>query len=172
MTDYVPDISVDDVIDALVTYLRPFVLDAEIVRGQVNRVAQPLPPCVVLTELLQVNLSRPRIDNSSDIDVLATTITGPTRIDIQIDFYGDDAGNFCKAFESAWGCAYGFVDFPANIKPLYATDGMQMPMVTGEQQYQSRWTVTASLQYNPAVTLPQQSAIDADVIIDYPVDLT
>ena len=32
------------------------------------------------------------------------------------------------------------------------------PLVTGEEQYDERWILTASLQYNPIVTIPQQSA--------------
>jgi hypothetical protein len=41
---------------------------------------------------------------------------------------------------------------------LYCSDGHQMPLTTGEQQYETRWTLTASLQYNPTVSIPQQSA--------------
>jgi hypothetical protein len=38
-----------------------------------------------------------------------------------------------------------------------------MPYKTGEEQYNRRWTVLASLQYNPVTTLPQQFADAADV---------
>ena len=45
---------------------------------------------------------------------------------------------------------------------FYCSDGMQSPLVTGEQQWEGRWTLTASLQYNPVVTVPQDFA---DVLI-------
>jgi len=31
-------------------------------------------------------------------------------------------------------------------------------LVTGEEQYERRWALTMSLQYNPIVIVPQQSA--------------
>ena len=85
-------------------------------------------------------------------------ISGSKQIDIQIDFYGPLSGEWCSTAASAMGSEWGYNAFPANIRPLYTTKGLQSPLTTGEQQYESRWTLTASLQYNPVVTVPQQSA--------------
>lgn len=163
---YTADITVDQVIDALANFLTPFVPGAEVVRAQVNRVAMPANPCVVLTELLQTDLSVPHTEYQPPVDpapALGTaTIYGPSRIDIQIDFYGAQAGEFCKTVKTAFRSQWGFNHFPANIRPLYTSDGIQSPLTTGEQQYESRWTLTASLQYNPIVTVPQDFA---DVLI-------
>ena len=153
-------ITVDQVIDALADFLAPFVPAAQIVRAQVNRVAMPPNPCVVLTEMLQVDLSVPATDSQPDDGT--ATVAGPTRIDVQIDFYGAQASEFCKTVKTAFRSHWGFAHFPANIKPLYTSDGIQAPLVTGEQQYESRWTLTASLQYNPIVTVPQDFA---DVLV-------
>ena len=157
---YTSSITVDQVIDALADFLTPFVPDAEVVRAQVNRVAMPSNPCVILTEMLQVDLSVPATDYQPDDGT--ATVAGPTRIDVQIDFYGAQAGEFCKTVKTAFRSHWGFAHFPANIKPLYTSDGIQAPLVTGEQQYESRWTLTASLQYNPIVTVPQDFA---DVLV-------
>ena len=157
---YTSSITVDQVIDALADFLAPFVPDAQIVRAQVNRVAMPSNPGVVLTEMLQVDLSVPATDYQPDDGT--ATVAGPTRIDVQIDFYGAQAGEFCKTVKTAFRSHWGFAHFPANIKPLYTSDGIQAPLVTGEQQYESRWTLTASLQYNPIVTVPQDFA---DVLV-------
>ena len=154
--NYVSSITVDQVIDALAAFLAPFVPGAQVVRAQVNRVAMPSNPGVVLTEMLQVDLSVPATEYQP-VDGTAT-IEGSTRIDIQIDFYGAQAGEFCKTVKTAFRSHWGFSHFPANIKPLYTSDGIQAPLVTGEQQYESRWTLTASLQYNPIVTVPQDFA--------------
>jgi hypothetical protein len=167
---YTASISVDQVIDALAAFLAPFVPGGQIVRAQVNRVALPSNPCCVLTELLQVDLSVPATEYQP-LDNTAT-IYGPSRIDIQIDFYGAQAGEFCKTAKTAFRSHWGFAHFPANIKPLYTSDGVQSPLTTGEQQYESRWTLTASMQYNPTVTVPQEFADEAVPNQLVPVDVT
>lgn len=153
---YTASITVDQVIDALAAFLAPIIPGGQVVRAQVNRVALPANPCAVLTELLQVDLSVPATEYQP-LDNTAT-IYGPSRIDIQIDFYGAQAGEFCKTAKTAFRSHWGFAHFPANIKPLYTSDGVQSPLTTGEQQYESRWTLTASMQYNPTVTVPQEFA--------------
>ena len=131
----------------------------DIVRAQVNRVAMPSNPCAVLTELFEVDLSVPWMDYQPNGGT--ATIQGSTRIDVQIDFYGTQAAEFCKVVKSAFRSGWGFDNFPSNIKPLYTSDGVQSPLVTGEHQYESRWTLTVSMQYNPVATVPQQSATTA-----------
>lgn len=165
---YLSSIPVDAVIKALGAFLQPFVPGGQIVRAQANRVAMPPSPCVVLTELLQVDLSTPVVGNdpaNAQID-----ITSPTRIDIQIDFYGTLAGDYCKAVKGVWRTFYATSKFPANIQPLYCSDGRQMPLITAEQQYESRWTLTASLQYNPTVIVPQDyaTALAVNILEDLP----
>ena len=153
---YTSSITVDNVIDALADFLQPFVDGADIVRAQVNRVPMPSLPCVVLTELFHVDLRVP----SQDYDVLndEVDLSASNRIDIQVDFYGDSAGDYCRSVETAFRTMWGFDTFPAGIKPLYTSDGIQSPLISGEQQYVSRWTLTVSMQYNPIVSVPQQFA--------------
>jgi hypothetical protein len=155
-TPYLPSITIDAVIDALGAFLQPFCPGATIIRAQVNRVAPPPDPYVLLTEILQVDLETPiDVDNGANSQ---TDITAPKRIDIQVDFYGPSSGDQCTAVKSIYRSAYAPAQFPDGIKPLYCSDGHQTPLITGEQQWASRWTITASLQYNPTVSIPQQSA--------------
>ena len=58
---------------------------------------------------------------------------------------------------------YAADNMPANIQPLYADNPMQMPLIDGEDQYEERWKLTASLQYNPVTTIGQQSALAVDI---------
>jgi len=153
--NYLSSITIDNVMDALTAFLTPFV-PGQIVRAQVNQVALPPSPCVVLTELLEVDLNKPHSDGC--IGDGTAIIYAHSRIDVQIDFYGPSAGEYCKAVKSAFRTDWGVSQFPANIVPLYTDDGRQMPLITGEEQYEWRWTLTASMQYNPTVTVPQQSA--------------
>ena len=169
MANYTSSITVDQVIDALAAFRAPFMPGAQIVRAQVNRVALPSNPCAVLTELLEVDLSVPATDYQPTDNT--ATIYGPSRIDVQIDFYGAQASEFCKTVKTAFRSHWGFAHFPANIKPLYTSDGVQSPLVTGEQQYESRWTLTASMQYNPTVTVPQEFADEAYPTLVIPADV-
>lgn len=153
---YSVSITVDNVIDALADFLQLFVGSAEIVRTQANRVPMPKGPCVVLTELLQVDLETPWITDDPLANQAAAT--GPKRIDIQIDFCGPSAGDWCAAVKGVYRTHYATSMFSDGVKPLYCSDGLQSPLVTGEQQWESRWTLTASLQYNPSVTVPQEYA--------------
>jgi hypothetical protein len=153
---YISSIAIDSVIDALKAFLQPFVGSNPIVRAQVNRVPPPLSGFVVLTELLEVDLETPsvRLDAANN----QLIITGPTQINIQIDFYGPSAGDQCKAVKTVFRSTYSPAQFPDGIKPLYCSDGLQSPLITGEEQWESRFTLTAYLQYNPTVAIPQQSA--------------
>ena len=153
---YTASIAVDDVIDALADFLTPFLTGWEIVRAQVNRVPLPKGPSVVLTELTTVDLSVPTV--AYDPANSAAAVRGPKRIDIQMDFYGEGSSERATTVQTMLRNEWAFEHFPPTVKPLYASDALQAPMVTGEQQWASRWTLTASLQYNPIVTVAQQFA--------------
>lgn len=155
---YQISIAIDAVVDAVGDFIQPFVGTAEIIRAQVNRVAPPPNAYVELTELRSTDLETPIDDNEG-------TITGPKQIDVQIDFYGPNSGDWCNAVKTVFRSSYAPAQFPDGIKPLFASDGIQGPLITGEQQYESRWTLTASLQYNPSVYIPVQSATELAVNI-------
>ena len=168
-TPYIPSIVIDSVIDALGTFLQPFAAGAQIIQGQGNRTPMPAAPCIVLTPLLQVDLETP-IGNYDGVN-FQVDIIGPARIDIQIDFYGPSAGDQCKAVKGVYRSSYSTSQFPDGIKPLYCSDGLQAPFITAEQQYESHWILTASLQYNPVVAVPLQSAdtlaVHEIIVADY-----
>lgn len=166
---YTSSISVDQVIDALIVVLQPFMQGGQIVRGQVNRVALPPAPCAVLTELRQVDLSVPAFEYQPLVNT--ATIDGPKRIDVQIDFYGEISSELCNVAKMTLRSAYGFEKFPSNIKPLYTDDGIQGPLISGEQQYVGRWTLTVFMQYNPIVTVPQDFSDSGSVNELIPADI-
>ena len=153
---YSVDITVDNVIDSLANFLLPFCGGSQIVRSQVNRVPMPGVPCVILTEVLQTPLETSIINNDPSSDI--SKIKGPTRIDIQVDFYGPSAGDHSSAIKTVLKSGYAFGKFSDGIKPLYCSDAIQSPLVTGEHQWLSRWTITVSLQYNPEVSVTQDFA--------------
>lgn len=150
-------IVVDQVIDALKSYIQPFVESAEIIRGQVNRTPYPKGDFrgnfVLLTEIFHYEIETPTlIYNEFDKFV---HVYNPIKIGIQADFYGDKSGDYINAFFSAFRSIYCYDQFPTGIKPLYCTDMIETGFQTGEMQYMRRWTTTVYIQYNPEVILPQ-----------------
>lgn len=166
---YVPTILVDAVIESLMAFLQPFLgLDSDsnpiqIIRGQSNRVPPPPNTYVVVTELFQDDIETPTFTNNGDTE--QAQIRTPTRMDIQVDFYGNGAGDWCKAVKAVYRSPYAPDQFPSGIAPLYCDQGHQIPLVTGEEQYQFHWALTCSLQYNPDVFVPQQSATQLETSI-------
>ena len=164
-TLYIPSILVDDVISALIAFLQPFVgnvstpnVPTPIVRGQQNLVNPPQPAFVKVTEINRRNLDVPVFCNSKDADVQQASLTNSKQIDVQIDFYGSNAGDWSAAIENVFRSPYAPDQFPAGMAPLYCSDAHQAPLITGEEQYEFRWVITASLEYNPVVIISQQSA--------------
>ena len=167
--------TVDQVIVALATFLQPLMpVGTQIVRAQANRVPQPEPPCIVLTEINRVSLSTTRVQDAET----SGTYTMPARLDIQMDFYDGQAAEMCTTAQTMLRSGYATASaaWPAGVKPLYCNEGLQSPLITGEQQYESRWTLTASLQYNAPITVARETfdtvgivgVIPADVV--YPVE--
>ena len=153
---YVASIAVDTVIEAVGAFIQPFVGSVQIIRAEVNRVAPPNGPFVELTEILAADLEYPRswYDDTNQ----QRNIIGPKRIAIQADFYGPLSGDWCACVKQAFKTAYAVALFPTGVAPLFTDDGHQAPLITGEEQYLRRWALTLSLQYNPIVVIPEQSA--------------
>ena len=153
---YVSSIALDSVFDALGAFLQPFVGTAQVVRAQVNRVAMPVGSFVELTEIASSDLEVPR--STYDGVNFQSDIIGPKRLIIQADFYGALAGDWCAAVKTVWRTPYAVAQFPLGIAPLYCDDGNEAPLITGEEQYERRWTLSMNLQYNPQIVVPLQAA--------------
>jgi hypothetical protein len=149
------------------TALRAFLLtivDCEVIRLPANRVAMPVSDFISLTPLSNSPLS-------TNIDSYAGTnksIKRASQFTVQVDCYGAGAGDRATAITTLMRDAYGSEQFTASgfdIQPLYAGDAKQMPLIDGEAQYEERWTFDAVLQFNPMLTITQQSAIGLTVAL-------
>lgn len=161
MGNYTPSITLDDIYNALGDFIQNFVGDAPVVRGQTNRVSMPQAPFVLMTELRNADLQVPHVDYDFSIGADSAQIQNAQSFDIQVDFYASNAGDLCSTVMVALRSSWGWDQFPEGIRPLYTADGIQAPLISGEQQYENRWILTTSLQYNPALTVPQQYASNA-----------
>lgn len=162
----VPVVSVTDV--KIFTALRTFLLTVvdpavEVIRTQANRTPLPKGPnWIAMTPVFRSRLEK-GVDTWDYTDPAAAvmTVTQNTKVEIQLDVYGplspDIAAVVSALLNDTYACDY-FAAQELPLAPLYATDGRQMPLVNGEEQYEQRWTMTLALQANLAVSTPQDFA--------------
>lgn len=163
--------SIDAAIVAVADFLAPLVPSGvEIVRGMANNVPPPTKEFIVLTEVGQPQYTTTRTKLDGNAGTMAYLM--PRYLNLQIDFYGANAGEYAGTAVTMLRSNYTLERFPNGIKPLYCSDAMQAPLITGEKQFQTRWICTLSLQYNSAITVEQESFNEVgDILID-PVDVT
>lgn len=163
--------TIDAAIVATAAFLQPIMpAGTKIVRGQANATPPPLPPSIVITEVGQPQYTTTR----TSVDGLTEEMTYsmPKMLNLQVDFYGHSSGDMCYTAVSMFRSIYGTENFPDGIEPLYCSDALQAPLITGEKQYQRRWLSTFSLQYNASVVVEQESFINLGQTLIDPVDVT
>jgi len=156
MTATYADILESDVFAALRTFILALV-DCEVVRGQVNRVATPKGDFIALNPVSAVPLET----NTHTFGATQETVKRPMQFTIQVDCYGAKAGDRAATLATLLRDDYAVQSFAGSCKditPLYADDAHEMPLVDGEQQFEARWTFNAVLQANPTITLSAQTA--------------
>lgn len=150
--------------EQLFTALRGFItslVDASVpvVQGLQNRVSTPAGDFIVMTGIGAQQLAT----TTQEYDRIASTQINQQSKQwmAQIDCYGVSAGDNAAMLSEMVRTPYAAGSFATGglgIQPLYASDPRQLPFVTGEDEYQERWTFEISLQYNPQVTVPQEFA--------------
>lgn len=162
---------------AVFTGLRAFVLDvlalgpANVIKGQQNRVPMPTGPnFVILTPTGRGQLATTARTYRAPTDPAPARgfrdTQRSTRLDIQIDVYGPAAAENCQIIATLLRDLYG-CDFlrPHGCQPLFCGDPNQLPLIPGEQQYEQRWTLPATLQFNPTVSTSQEFADIVEVTL-------
>jgi hypothetical protein len=90
------------------------------------------------------------------------SMTQKTMVVFQVDSHGPDGADNAQVVSTFLRDPYGVDAFAAvnpAIAPLYADDPRQIPFISGEQQYEDRWSIEVALQANQVVTgIPQQFA--------------
>lgn len=142
------------------TLLQGLFPDVEIVQGLQNRVAMPTGPFINMTALRQARIAT---NETTYNGVDEKTLTNFKRFDVQIDFYGPDMADAANTFETVFRDEYAVDKMGPLVTPLYCSDAMQAPLTNEEKQYEQRWIVTASVEFNPDVALPQDSMTAAHV---------
>lgn len=164
------DIDDQDVFRALVVFFRSFLpVGVEVVQAQDNRVPMPKGGFVAMNNTSMDRLSF-NVDTYDPVNQGKSILT-PTKYGIQLDFYGPDSQTWAMKTVGLFRDEYATEIFPENIQPLYADDPVQIPLIDGESQYEQRWKLVATLQYNPTLTTTQQSMLAVDIGLA-PIDQT
>lgn len=154
----------------VMTAMRTFVLAVvgispeKVIRGLGNSVSTPKGEFIALTEAGSEALSTNVHSHNGTNQSVATM--RPTQYEIWVDCYGPNAGDWAAMLTTMFRDQYGCDSFTASLPgsaPLYCSKPRQAALVTGEENYQKRWRFSALIQYNPVITIPQQSAVEVDV---------
>ena len=154
--------------DTLFIALRAFILsliqNIQVVQGLGNGVPMPVSRFVCMTANSQARLST----NVSSYDPVAgeRDVMQPTEYSIQLDCYGPESSDYATIISMMLRDQYGCnLLAPYECQPLFTSDPMQVALVNGEESYEQRWMITAVLQFNPIVTVSQQFADQAEVVL-------
>lgn len=160
------DFTIDNVIDVLADFVEPICGKAQ--QAQANRVPMPKDPFCILTPLRFPRLSTTR-DIKQDTGDPSTSAMGYTEVrqaDIQVDIYGDGAGDRAIALETVFTSGYAYEKIKAldeRLAPLYSSAAIQAPMINAESQWQERYIVTLSLQAHITVSFSQDYFDKAEI---------
>lgn len=100
------------------------------------------------------------IEFSLQIDVHSSSLTLST----------DMARAITTAFRDMNASTYFIENYGGNITPIDADDPRQVPFINDQNQFETRWVITARLQVNASMSIPQQFADQLSVEIQRPAD--
>ena len=104
-------------------------------------------------------------------------LTQAIDLSVQMDVHSSSLAlgtDICRtittAFRDVSSAEYFIENYAGNITPLYADDPRQVPFINDQNQFETRWVITAHLQVNASIYLPQQFADQLAVEIQRPAD--
>ena len=140
--------------------LRAYILTlvtVPVIRTPVNRAAMPLGDFIALSP---AGMRRLETNTDSYPTITTKDMLQPMEITIRVDCYGVTACDSARLIAATFRDEFAVDAFTASgfdIAPLYTTDALQMPVITGEDQYLERWTFEAVMQFNPVTTITSGS---------------
>lgn len=152
------DYTIDNLIDTLADFIEPLCGTCQ--QAQADRVPMLKGQFCIITPLRFIRLSTTQ-SSKHDTGLPSTSTMSYTevrRADLQVDLYGDGAGDRANILETVFRSGHAWEAIQAmdtRLAPLYSSDAIQAPMINAENQWQERYTLTLSLQADITVTLPQ-----------------
>lgn len=160
--------TLDNVYSALVAFILGILpLDAaHVLKGNQNRIPTPTGAFAILNIVTQKRIRT----NQDSWDSTIADPSGVVReqaiwLEMQVDLYGPDSGDWAAIFSTMFRDDYGCQALAPNCQPLYADEPTRAPLVTAESQYLDRWIVRAQIQYNPTVQTVDQFADTVEIVV-------
>lgn len=153
------DFTVDNVIDVVADFIEGVGLGS-CQQAQADRVPMPLGAFNIITPLRFRRLGS-TTEIKGDTGSQSTSTMGYTEVreaEIQVDLYGNSAGDRAIQLETLFRSSYGYETIKGiddRLAPLFSTEAIQAPMINAESQWQERYTITLTLQAHITVTLNQ-----------------
>jgi len=164
------DYTVDNIVDTVADFVEGLGL-GPCQQAQADRVPMPKGQFCIITPLRFKRLGTTR-DIKGDTGDNTTATMGYTEVrqgDVQVDIYGENAGDRAITLETVFASSYGYETIKAldaRLAPLYSSDAIQAPMINAESQWQERYIITLSLQAHITVTLRQDYFDRADITLE------
>lgn len=144
-------------------YLLSLFPSCEVIQGYSNNVPLPNSPFILMNIINESEMNA-QISDYRVSDGVAN-VTRSIETVVQVDFYGVDSGQDARLFSALWRDFHA-CDGLRVCKPLYADPARYIPLSNEEQEFEERWSVTASLTYNPTITHAQDFITGASVSIN------
>lgn len=154
------DLTIDGVIDVVGTFIEGLSL-GQCYQAQVDRVPMPVGAFNIITPLRFRRLSTTKDTSvdTGDNDTATMEYTEVRQAEIQVDLYGDSAGDRAIQLETLFTSSYGYETIKGideRLAPLFSTEAIQAPMINSESQWQERYIITLTLHAHITVSLSQQ----------------
>lgn len=163
------DYTIDNIIDTVADFIEGLDLGA-CQQAQVDRIPMPKGQFNILTPLRfkRMGTTQDISKDTGDYNTSMMSYTETRQADIQVDIYGENAGDRAVTLETLFASSYGYETIKTlddRLAPLYSSDAIQAPMINAESQWQERYIVTLSLQAHITVTLRQDYFDHADITL-------
>jgi hypothetical protein len=163
----------------LLTQLRGFLLTIlptgwQVIVTQMNRVPAPSDNFVAITQATLRRIAT-TVDTWSNAPAPPPTLLDhqqSVEAKVQLQVFSVNAADAVNIITTLLRSDFAYQFFaPGLIAPLTCDDGLQVPFITGEDQYEHRWIIEATLSMSVGLSTQQQFADTLTFDLALPVDL-
>lgn len=151
------DLTENEIIDLLADFLEPIV--GKCLGSYANRVPMEDGQFAMLSPLRYIRHTTTKATRLSDT---TEGLSEVRQLDVQVDIYGENAGDRAVALETVWASDYAYRNTDERIAPLYSSAAMRSPFVDESRQWIERYTITLSMQVHITITVGQDYFTDVE----------
>lgn len=151
------DLTENEIIDLLADFLEPIV--GKCFGAYANRVPMEDGQFAMLSPLRYIRHTTTKATRLSDT---TEGLSEVRQLDVQVDIYGENAGDRAVALETVWASDYAYRNTDEKIAPLYSSAAMRSPFVDESRQWLERYTITLSMQVHITITVGQDYFTDVE----------